>query len=231
MRRGEGLRVSFDIDDIVVPSAEHLVGIYNEQHGTELRVEHWNSSRDPEHWGTETFADSVNRVTDILRSDRFNHTVEPIPGADRVFSRLAEVAELLMALTGRPEDIRVQTISMLETHHPGVFSDERVHFTDFYNRGAGGEVRDKVVIAKEFGITHHVEDHKAHAIPMARVGIKTALFGNYSWNQGGDDDFPPLVTRVGDMDGLAQYFEDEYANFIEYGPDIARTMVARRERY
>jgi|GEM_PF-1188901 len=227
----EGLRVSWDIDDVIVPSAEQLVIIYNEWHGTSLQVEHWNSSRDPEHWGAPTFPEAVQRVNDVLGSERFIETVPGVPGTDKVIARLAQIAELQIAVTGRPEDIRPQTVALLEKHHAGVFPDEKVHFTDFYNKGNGGAIRDKLVIAREFGVTHHVEDHFSHALPLATAGIKVPLFGRYPWNQGGDDDFPPLLTRVGDMDGLGEYFEDEYAMLLEYGRVAAQAMKARRKSY
>jgi hypothetical protein len=216
------LKVSLDLDDFMFDTAGHLLPIYRKLHGASVQLANWNNMKgDPEPWAVDEFPVAVDRVNAIIGSDGFVENVPAMPGSDRLIEFLSRRALVYAGLTGRPEDIKAATLLLLERDHPGHFSEDNVHFTDFF----GNSVRDKLVIAREQGFTHHGDDHPAHAILMAAGGIHAGLVGDNHWSRTLPEDLPPLLVRAGDLDGFTEYLSDEDRRLVNgdpYDPATAR---------
>ena len=182
MATAHPLKIGLDIDDVLIRTGEHTVKLYNEAHGASVTLDHWYNF-DPEVWAAPDVGEAISRVRALTELDAFDD-VNPVVGARVALEKLKADGHELLAITGRPENVRTQTLRILERYFPGLFTHDTVFFTDHYG---GEDVRlSKTDIAKRLGLDYFVDDQVFHVNELNEAGIKTLLFSdNYLWNQDG----------------------------------------------
>ncbi|HTE22721.1 MAG TPA: hypothetical protein VK674_06835 [Candidatus Limnocylindria bacterium] len=192
--------IAVDLDDVVVGSAQRIIGAYNETYGTNLDLSHMYAE---EHgkvtWSAPDENTAIKRVYEILESDVF-YKAEPTQHAITALQKL-KVRYELFAVTGRHGAMEEATRLWLEKHLPGVFTD--VIFTNFYNAETQTIKYKKVAkadICDELNASILIEDLPRHAIDVAASGKRVLLFGDYPWNQLAE--LPPNMSRVADWDDV-----------------------------
>lgn len=204
------LRIGFDIDDVLVQTADALTGVHNAIYGTNLGRQHLyeHSAATAEAWGVEDGPAINKRINEIVPLDEWNDAAAPFEGAMEVLSQLKAEGCELFAVTGRPAFLREKTVSTLNKHYPGIFSDERLHMTDIWGLdGTPAKKITKLDIARELKLTHFVEDYLVHADVLGEGGITTLLFSDgYPWNQTGGH---KSLIRINSWKEIGEFFENE----------------------
>ena len=180
-------KIGIDIDDVLLKSAERSIEMYNEKFGTNVTLDDWYDFDDPEVWskiwGSDDMRLLVARVVETMADEAFT-SVQPVDGAPEALTHLQDQGHELFAITGRSESIRKQTKFVLDLCFPGMFTDDRLIFVDYYNHD--GQKASKADVATGLELTHFIEDLPDHATQLARAGIKTYLFSpGYKWNEKG----------------------------------------------
>ena len=205
------IHLGTDVDDCLIDSAELVATTINKQYGTNLSSKNWYQPHDPEAWGVDDQRVAWGRVNDVLHSREFIETVQVVEGAERVLRAVKLGGHSLSAATGRPDTSgnREMTFELLEFCYPGLFTPERLHFTDHF--GQSGKKGSKVDVAKVQQFTHFVDDNLDHANPLAEAGYTTYLLGDYPWNQG---EAHPNVMRVPDWDVIGEHFFNDVERYV-----------------
>ena len=185
------LRFGFDIDDVLFPSGEVVVKIYNERYGTELTHDDWYNVTSLALWGTDSATERSDRINSICGEDSFVDAIRPFKEAQRVLTAMSERGDFIAAITGRPSganapvDLTLATQRMLELYFPGVFTPEHIYLTSHFAEDPADRI-PKLQIVGSLQLDGYFEDHLDHANQTGPAGTKTYLFGdNYGWNQEG----------------------------------------------
>jgi len=114
--------------------------------------------------------------------------LDPAPNAPQLLRDVLRVlgSDRVVIITARPERSRATTEEWLQRHG---FPRCRIVFTD-----------DKVVAARELGVTHAIEDSLRHATRYAEAGITCFLLTNEPAPPGES----PFVVRVPDLTAAVQ---------------------------
>lgn len=168
MRR---LVIAVDCDDVLLPSAEKIVELYNGKFGTSITLaESQSSSAD---WGASR-EEIGERIYDLQLTDEYLK-VEPYQDAIEVCRRLAEAHDLHL-VTARPGRIMATTIAMLETYFKGVFQ-EIEHVGIDGNKGETCRNLQADVL---------IDDNYKHLEAARACQIKNGIwFGDYAWQDVG----------------------------------------------
>ena len=211
------LNVTWDVDDVLLPSGALTIEYYNAAHGTSLTPDDWYSLDDLEKWGVDPDEGMLarTRVSEILSSVAFMDTITTTPGSEAVVEFIDTVG-CQAAVTGRPDFLQAATIRTLSKLYGGHFHDDNVYFTDHLKQTSRSMTKLEVV--KSLHATDHVDDHLDHVLPIGRAGVAVALYGRYKYNEIRDEDLPATVTRVYDMDALLEYFQFRNSSFASGKP-------------
>lgn len=194
------LSVGFDIDDVLLPSSDHVTRLHNEIYGTSLTRDNWYVNLPAETWGATTEHEVIDHVNEILASESYLTGIEPIEGARRVLEDLDAAGDTYFAVTSRPQTLAVMTHRALEVCYPGMFPEGNVSFINHSTASDSVNTLTKVEIARANGATHFIDDFEHHLIPMAAAGIKPLLYGDaYLWNRAADT---PGLVRVANMEAV-----------------------------
>jgi hypothetical protein len=209
------LKVTWDVDDVLLPSGALTIEYYNAAHGTSLTPDDWYSLEDLKKWGVGPDEGMLarSRVSDILSSVAFMNTITATPGSEAVVEFIDTVGSQA-AVTGRPDFLQSATIRTLSKLYGGHFHDNNVYFTDHLKQTS--RAMTKLEVVRDLNATDHVDDHLDHVLPIGRAGVAVALYGRYKYNEIRDEDLPATVTRVYDMDALLEYFQNRN-NLISSG--------------
>ena len=114
------LVIAVDCDDVLVPSTQKIVALYNRQYGTNVQLDGAHVSKNPD-WQASR-EDIAERIYDI---QLMNEYVEMLPFDDaiRCCRELMRNHELHL-VTARPGRIMHTTLAMLEKYFPGVLIDD-----------------------------------------------------------------------------------------------------------
>jgi 5'(3')-deoxyribonucleotidase len=195
-------KIAIDIDDVLADNAAGFVAFSNKMWGTTLRVddyhEHWQELWDVELEEAKARADTFLHSGSIKT---YTHSEDALP----VLRRLSIDFDLCI-VTSRQLHTRNDTLAWIHQHYKGVFSDETIHFagiwdTDVTKRGLAVTKAD---IIQRLAAEYLIDDQFKHCQAVAQIGLKSLLFGNYSWNQVGD--MPLNMTRVNNWRAVEEYF-------------------------
>lgn len=166
------LVIAVDCDDVLLPSQEQIIRLYNTRYSTNVPVEAAYTAANGA-WQADA-ATIAERIYDIQLSEEYGE-VAPFADAIEVCHRLAEQHELHL-VTARPGRLMTLTIAMLERYFEGVFREiEHV--------GLGGNKGD---ICRNLNADVLVDDSATHLETAAQCGISHLLwFGDYPWQSGG----------------------------------------------
>ena len=164
MRR---LVIAVDCDDVLTPSADKIVEMYNRQFGTNVSLaDSQNSGAD---WQASP-GQIGDRIYDIQLTDEYLR-VKPFQDAIEVCRRLAKSHDLHL-VTARPGRIMATTIAMLENHFKGIFQ-EIEHIGIDGNKGE---------ICRNLQADALIDDNIRHLEAAKVCGVESLIwFGDYPW--------------------------------------------------
>lgn len=168
-------RYGFDLDDVILNFMESFRRFHNENYGTNHELEEYtdfyleNILNCPQ--------EDIFKRIDIFYNSHEHKNANPVHGAIEVLKKLSEKYELII-ITAKPEELREQTISWLNTHLPNIFSD--IVFTNHFQ--GEGQKRNKGDVCLELGIEAFVDDAIHNAESVARAGIPVLLLDT-PWNR------------------------------------------------
>ncbi len=192
------LVIAFDLDDVIVETAQDIIDHYNSRFGTKVTLQDYYDDDLTGVWGTEDRKMAVKRVNDYIETPEYYESL-PIQQAISVITWLNRHHELHI-LTGRPDFTEEATKNWLAKHFPDIF--KTVTFTYFY--GEGAQKRSKGDICRQLGVDVLIDDHLGHALSAAEAGAKVLLFGDYPWNR--SNNLPDSIRRVRNWHEVGQYF-------------------------
>lgn len=185
------LVIAIDCDDVLVPSTEQIVAMYNHQFGTIVQLEGAHTSKNPA-WQAdrETIGE---RIYDIQLTEEYAQT-PPFQDAVEACRRLSELHELHL-VTARPEKIMSVTKRMLDLHFNGIFQEiEHV--------GLDG---NKGEICKKLQADVLIDDNYKHLLMANECQIPSLIwFGDYAWQTATEQDPNVNVMRCKDWQGVEQ---------------------------
>lgn len=194
--------IAVDLDDVLADSASAFVAYSNKKWGTNLGVddysEHWARM-----WGID-IAEALKRRDHIYENEVQIH-LDSIGEAKSVLTRLAQKYRLII-VTARPVVLQKGTVEWIEKHYEGLFED--IHFAGIWDDKHSLDHADtltKAEIIGELGADYLVDDHPKHCFAVAKAGIPTVLFGDYSWNRGLE--LPDGVVRAKNWKEVEEFFD------------------------
>lgn len=164
------LTIAVNCDDVLLPSTEYIVNIYNKMFGTSVRVDgaHLPGNND---WGADR--EVVHQRIDGIQRSREYGLVKPFEAAIEVVRRLATSHELHL-VTARQPSVVVVTQQMLD-----------IYFTDFFvaieHVGMEGTKGD---ICARIGADVLIDDNVKHLQNAYEHGMShdgLLWFGDYPW--------------------------------------------------
>lgn len=163
--------VAVDCDDVLLPSNELIISLYNQRHGTNVQLAGAHSAQNPD-WQASP-EEIAERIYDIQLSHEYLRA-KPFEDAIEVCERLSSIHELHV-VTARPSKIMHTTLAMLNDYFPDVFTEvEHVGL-----RGNKGEV------CQRLQADVLIDDNYKHLEAAKLYGIKNLYwFGEYPWQDG-----------------------------------------------
>lgn len=188
--------IAFDLDDVLAAHVEAFIDHSNSAYGTSFEIEdyteHW-----PSLWGIDEEEMERRAYEFHTHQNVLNFKVKD--EAQAALSKLSSKYDLCI-VTARRRHLLEITRTWVEQHFPNVFND--IHFVPIWE--PGNKVT-KAEICKQIGADFLVDDLARHCNVAAEGGIKTVMFGDYSWNR--NDQLLPSVTRCVNWQELLDYFE------------------------
>ena len=164
------LVIAIDCDDVLVPSTEQIVQMYNGRFSTRVTLSNAHSSKNPE-WGTDRDT-ARSRIHDIQLTKEYGET-PPFRDAVEVVNKLAKAHDLHL-VTARPGHTMPITMVMLEQYFPGAFS-EIEHVGLDGNKGA---------VCQRLAADFLIDDNLKHLVTAKECGTENLIwFGDYVWQQ------------------------------------------------
>lgn len=192
--------IAVDIDDVLAANAEGFIKFSNQRYGTNLRTEdyqeHWAELWQIDHKETELRAEEMHRSGAI---DQYNQII----GAREILEQLKKNYRLVL-ITSRRTSVKSKTIAWIETNYTDIFAD--ICFTgiwDIINNDS--HKKTKTALIKEVNANFLIDDQLKHCISASEAGIRSLLFGDYSWNR--SPKLPQNVTRVDSWKEVKNYFD------------------------
>lgn len=177
------LIIAIDCDDVLVPTARHIIEDYNERFGTSVTFEHFYDTTDLtlDTWGVKTREEAIERVAEFLHSDKHSR-IAPDADTIRAVKALADRHELHL-VSGRVDALKPVTEQMLQVYFPGCF--QTIEHTNFIApKSSKLARRSKGDICKIIGADILIDDHPHHVKSVLEANVdKAILFGEYAWNR------------------------------------------------
>ena len=169
------LVLAVDCDDVLLPSTELIVSLYNEKYGTNVQLTGAHTSKDSE-WQASR-GEIAERLYDIQLTEEFA-AIKPFADAIEVCRRLSLTHELHM-VTARPGRIMHMTLAMLNKHFPDIF-------TEIEHIGLDG---NKGEVCRRLQADVLIDDNFSHLETARECGVGGLLwFGEYPWQNGNSAD-------------------------------------------
>lgn len=192
--------IAVDIDDVLAFSAEGFVEFSNERWGTHLKVTDYH-----EHWAAmwQVSIEEVQKRTHEWYNESLVRTYAPKDRAKEVLTELVKHYKLVVA-TARAIDLQKDTIDWVNSHYEGIFSE--IHHAGIWDSiTMAGYQATKTELCKKINADYLVDDQLKHCLAANEAGIKTILFGDYTWNK--DQNLPKTIYRAKNWDEVGSYFE------------------------
>jgi 5'(3')-deoxyribonucleotidase len=191
--------IAIDIDDVLAENARGFVEWSNKRFGTSLTPDDYN-----EHWSEMWKIDNEElekRAHEFRNSDHVS-AYSVIPGAKQALEILKTKFTLIL-ITSRVATMKNLTKEWIEKNYPNIFSD--YVFCGFYDGPVSSGLKlTKAEFAKGIKADYLIDDQVKHVEACSNLGIKSLLFGNYSWNK--DVKLNDNITRVNDWGEVLRYF-------------------------
>ena len=170
------MKIAIDMDDVTVDFMNALAKFHNDMYGTSLAKKDYFSYHLGKVWKC-TYEEAFEKVRLFTESAYFD-SMKPMEGAVEGIRFLKKENDIIV-VTSRfiPKE---KTFIQLDRYVPGVFPENKVHFSYNYYTGIGN--RKKAEICLDEKVDMMIEDSAEYANECASNGIKTLLF-NQPWNE------------------------------------------------
>lgn len=193
--------IAVDVDDVLAVNAAHFVEFSNKQWGTNLTAEEFQEDF-TKMWGVDTKEVSrrMEEYAALGVPADYPHFEEAIP----VLQKLSKRYDLVI-VTSRRKLLMEHTAVWLNKYFGGIFKE--VHHAGIYDKlHAGSFTATKADLCRQIGSDYLIDDQIKHCVAAAEAGIKSVLFGDYSWNRVADN-LPINVVRALDWQAVKEYFD------------------------
>ncbi len=190
--------IATDIDEVLFPFVETFSGWHNQEYGTNLSRDDFNSYEFNDTLGVSV-PETVHRVHQFLSMDHHLQGVEPLEHSMSAVAKLSEVYGLKAVTARRPQF--EGTTSEYILHY---FERNIGEVTLVGTKATMGEARSKAEVCTELGAIALIDDSIEHVRGCAEVGVRGILFGDYPWNRG--DLLPDGVIRHTNWVGVLRHF-------------------------
>jgi len=192
------MQIGLDMDEVVVSLMDGLIEYYHERFNTRLRKENFFSYNLWEVWGG-TKEEAIRILNDFYDSPFFEEIL-PVEGSIEAIDHLVNENDLHI-ITSRPSAIKEKTERCIERHFDNKF--KTITFTRPHILSEGN--LSKADVCKDLDIDVFIEDYGKYALECASKGIKTILFGDWSWNR--DCPHHPNMQRAKNWKEALEYFK------------------------
>lgn len=162
------LVIAVDCDDVLLPSLESIVDIYNRRYGTNVAYKDAYTAESVQWQATPD--EIADRIFDIQLSSEYTQ-VKPFTEAIESCRRLAKKHSLNL-VTSRPGKIMAVTLAMINQYFPDVF-------TEIEHVGLEGSKGD---VCKLIRADLLIDDRYKHLKTAFDCGVDNLIwFGDYPW--------------------------------------------------
>jgi 5'(3')-deoxyribonucleotidase len=195
-----------DIDDVISDYASSVVRFARRKYD-----KNFTHDKMSENWGEMfniTPREWLKSYEQFLIEERFYKDPPIIDGAFGTLDKLKPEFSLVV-LTSRPMFMRDDTLKWLGDNFPGIFNETLfANIYDKYNDDGSNlstlTKHTKAEMCQEIGAAYLIDDQPKHCNGAAKIGVKSLLFGDYSWNR--NVEIVDGVVRVADWSKVADYF-------------------------
>ncbi len=194
--------IAVDIDDVLGLSADEFIRYTNKKWGTKLTVEDYD-----EHWAKVWKIDNEEEADRLAIEyiEHSNHLVKSHKDALEVLTELSQTYKLVIA-TARRTRFQSDTKAWINNHFGDLFSE--IHYAKIWDEVTKERIQaTKTEVLRQIGADYLIDDQPKHCIAAAEVGIKTVLFGDYSWNR--ETKLLPNMTRAKNWQEVLEYFDEQ----------------------
>ena len=189
------MKISFDLDDVLVDFTRTLAPQYNQRYGTQYSEQDFTP--DISQWHQLLGTMGLKRLWDMVLDPEYNLAVPPVAGAVEVVRKFKDEGAELVINTSRINVTPGLTEQYLELHFGKAFSKVR------YARFNGESDRPtKAEICLEEGAHLHVDDMIRHVVDVSSYRIPVLLMDR-PWNQGLLDS--QYIKRVRNFEEVVTY--------------------------
>jgi 5'(3')-deoxyribonucleotidase len=171
--------IAIDVDDVLALSVPHFVEYNNALWGGNVDIEEYT-----EDWmklWSITPKQLEEWQADVAKNQKIYPFIKPIKGAKTTLIKLSEKYRLVV-LTSRSKCFAEMTEKWLEEHFSGLIQE--VHFAGFWDNLSDESAHyTKGKIVSELGAKYLIDDQPKHCFSANECGVKSILFGDYSWNR------------------------------------------------
>lgn len=194
--------IAVDIDDVLATNARDFIDFTNKQWGTNLTIEDYD-----EHWMKvwQIEDEEATRRADVYHRSGVFGSYLYHDNSREVLARLHEKFRIII-VTSRRILIEKETRTWLKKYYDGSIDD--VHFAGFYdNMDHDFHTQLKQTkgdLLRDLKADYFIDDQIKHCLSADEHGIKSILFGDYTWNQTAD--LPESIKRCHNWGEVAEYF-------------------------
>lgn len=188
--------IAVDVDDVLVPHADHLIGFLNRTFHSNISLDRFFSFEEIVELAGGNERELVEQTRLFLDSIEFTG-IGPVAEAVQVIERL-KTRYGLVIVTARPLVIEAMTRRWLEEHFPASF--DSAHFVNLDWDWGRGHRTSKMEVCRAAGASILIDDSSFQIEEAVANGMQGLLFGDYPWNA----HLPEGATRVGDWPEVAK---------------------------
>jgi uncharacterized HAD superfamily protein len=189
--------IAVDVDDVVFPFVPPFVKYLGEQ-GIVVTPEHFTTYDLSQIYPIEK-SKAAKLVAKFVEAQHV--LIDPVPGSVEAIGKLSHRYEVDI-MTARDKRFERLTRQWFAQHFPD--SIRNIHVIDAHY-AAGGSPAAKAEACLRLGVDYLIDDLPIYINEVAKVGVKTLLFGDYAWNRTAE--LHPSVTRVKNWQEVLEYFD------------------------
>lgn len=182
--------IAVDVDDVLVPHADHLIGFLNRTFSSTISLDRFFSFEEIVELAGGDEQALIQQTRRFLDSVQFTG-IGPVAEAVDVLQKLKSRYGLVI-VTARPLVIEEMTRGWLEEHFPSTF--DSAHFVNLDWDWGRGHRTSKMDVCSATGASVLIDDSSDHIAEAVESGMQGLLFGDYPWNA----ELPEGAVRVPD---------------------------------
>ena len=196
--------IAIDIDDVLSKSAKKIIEYGNQKWGMSLTINDYDEDF-TKLWQVDN--EEMRRRFDEYIEFGVLSTYEYDSDATLVLKKLKNDYDLIV-ITSRSTTLKNDTITWINEKYPGIFDEDHIHFAGFWDIVTDGNAIHctKGELVKNLNANYLIDDQLKHCLSVSALGMKSILFGNYSWNK--SDNLPQNVQRVENWLDILRYFDE-----------------------